>query len=193
MTNEQPTDPRLEPFKELNKKKVPWEERMKVVHRQFPSTASLDWKRAFDADVNLLGRIIGDVLKADMAEPGRPGKRAAVDRRAAEARLRQMLGAEYSIEPFSLAFKTLVNGRSIRSVAAKTGLDRNAVYRLLEGKMSPDAYEMETIAKAYHKQPEYFVEYRIAYVTAVVAHRLAENPEAAFGIFRKVKGLVKGA
>jgi transcriptional regulator with XRE-family HTH domain len=176
----------LTEFKSPDGKKIVWAERLKIIHKQFPSVGGLDWRKSFSADPTLAGRIIGDIIKADLAEPGRPGKRAAVDRHLAEQRLRELLGEDYTMSPFNEAFKVLTKGKSIRAVAAKTGIDRNQVYRLLEGKATPDAWAMEQIAKAFNKQPGYFLEYRVAYVTAFVTSQLLDSPESSVFFFRKL-------
>lgn len=179
---------RLEPFREANQTKTPWHERVEMVHKQFPSVARLDWYKVFREDPSVLGRLINDILKVDAAQPGKPGKRPAVVSGEGHNRLRQLAGEDFSSYAFTDAFKILCGERSIRSIAAKTGLDRNHVHRLLNGAI-PTAPVMEQIARAFKKEPGFFAEYRLAYLFAVMHHKLDSFPESTIGFYRKVKGL----
>jgi transcriptional regulator with XRE-family HTH domain len=179
---------RLEPFKEINEKKVPWDERIQLIKRQFPSVAALDWHKVFGEDPALMGRIINDIIKVDAAQPGKPGKRPAVDPETAQQRLRQMCGDDYTALPFKDAFKALTHDRSIRGIANKTHLDRNYVHRLLNGTATPTAEVMEQVAVAFNKDPSYFSEYRVAYLFAVLFYKLEQTPEASVAFYRKVRG-----
>lgn len=185
-----PGDERLEPFHEANKQKVPWDKRVEMIHKQFPSVARLDWMKVFREDPTVLGRLINDILKVDAAQPGKPGKRPAVVSGEGHNRLRQLAGDDFSSYPFTEAFKILCGERSIRAVAAKTGLDRNLVHRLMNG-ADPSVQTMEQIAKAFKKEPGYFAEYRLAYLFAVMFYKLEHIPETTVGFYRKVKGLAK--
>lgn len=188
-TQQQPTiKERLEPFKEVNEKKVPWDERFGLIKKQFPSVAALDWYKVFGEDSALMGRIINDIIKVDAAQPGKPGKRPAVDPETAQQRLRQMVGDDYTALPFQDAFKALSHDRSIRGIANKTKLDRNYVHRLLNGTATPSAEVMEQVAYAFGKDPSYFAEYRVAYLFAVLFYKLEQTPEASVAFYRKVRG-----
>lgn len=180
--------PQLDLFTQATQAKLPWADRVKLINATFPSTVRLDWKKLFDQDVGLLGDLVNDIIKADQAVPGRPGKRAAVDPKIAKARLRHMMGDDHSMDGFKVAFRDLTEGRSIRAVAAKTGLDRNMVFRLQRGDMEPDAYTMETIARAFGKEPGFFIEYRIGWIVGLLASRLEGHPEASVHLYRKLNG-----
>lgn len=173
----------------FHSKKMPWSERLKLINATFPTTVQLDWKKLFDADTGLLGDLVNDIIKADQAVPGRPGKRAAVEPAIAKKRLRVMMGEDYSHDPFPVAFRLLAGDRSIRNIASKVALDRNLVYRLLKGDMEADAYMMETISKAFGRDPSYFVEYRVAWIVGLLAMRLEGAPEASVHFYRKLKRL----
>lgn len=181
---------RLEPFKEINEKKVPWDQRIELIKKQFPSVAALDWRKVFGEDPALMGRIINDIIKVDAAQPGKPGKRPAVDPETAQQRLRQMCGEDYTALPFKDSFKALAANRSIRGIAHKTKLDRNYVHRLLNGQAIPTGDVMAQVARAFGKDPSYFAEYRVAYIFAVLFHKLEQTPEASVAFYRKMRGSV---
>lgn len=184
------SDERLSPFKELNQEKVPWDQRAKVIRQQFPSVQKLDWHRLFSEDPALMGRLINDILKIDIARPGKPGKRPAVEPGIADHRLRQIMGEDYATLPFPQALRALQGPRSARGLAKKVGLDRNYINRLLAGDTSPSASIMEQIAQAFHKDPAWFVEYRMGYIFAVLHHKMGAVPEASVTFYKKMRGLL---
>lgn len=165
--------------------KVPWEDRLALIHEEFPSTVRLEWEQAFQ-DIELFGRIIRDLLKTDLSEPGRSGPRPSLDRKAAEVRLRQMRGQDFTELPFPQALRVLANGRSHRHLASKVGLDRNMVQKLLAGKREPDIPIMEQVAKSFGKDPSYFLEYRVAYVLGALGAQMAKAPEMTVDLFYRL-------
>lgn len=180
------SEPNLSVFREVNEKgsqkgekKLAWDERVDLIERQFPSVEALDWRRAFDRDLDLFAWIMKDVLKVDAAEPGRSGPKPSVDYRSGVRRFRQLMGDDYSMRPFHEAFSILAGDRSLSSLAAKTGVSRSQVRRLLRGEIEPSATEMELIAKGFSKSPGYFLEYRRGVVLAAIHERLTAVPEAS--------------
>lgn len=169
------------------KKKTPWDKRVKIIEKEFPGTRSLDWKRAFDSDVSLMGRIIRDILKLDSVVPGRPGPRPQLDEETAQLRWRQLIGQDYSTLPFVDAFGLLMGERSIRHVASICGLDRNLIFRLKKGEVEPGSYELEAIAKAFKRDPSYFCEYRRLVIGKSVLSKLEAHPEGSIAIYRRLQ------
>lgn len=183
----------LSAFEDLNRQKQPWEKRMKVIRERFPSVQDLEYKKAFDEDLDLFARVLRDILKIDQASPGRPGPRPSLDQNQATRRMRQFLGQDYSILPFPEAFKILAGDRSIRQLVVKTGLSRNSIHRLLRGVLDPDAYVMEEVARAFNKSPAYFLEYRQMVITRALLQRMEYSPESTIGIYRKITRQEKDA
>ncbi len=176
----------LRAFDAANDRKLSWPERVQLIERQFPSTRHLNGKGLFDDDVETFGRLLRDILKADLSTPGKPGPRPPLDHEAAVARLRQFMGNDYSLYSFTEAFSTLTGGESYRAVAKRTGLNRNTVYRLQRGELHPDAYMLETIAESYSKHPSYFMEWRIGYVMSALMDRLSD-PETSIATYERIK------
>lgn len=172
-------------FKELSRK-TPWSERVKLISEQFPRAAQLDWHEAFN-DIELYGRIVRDILKLDQSTPGRSGPRPVLDRKLAEQRLKQLHRVDFSEEYFVEAFKNLSHGRSHRSLAAKIGMDRNMVQKLLAGTREPDIQMMEQIALAFKKEPSYFMEYRLAFVLGALEERMLLSPEITVDLYKKLR------
>ncbi len=184
------SDERLDPFKELNQTKVPWDQRAKIIRQQFPSVEKLNWNTLFSEDPSLMGRLINDILKIDVASPGKPGKRPAVDPAVADHRLRQILGEDFTTLVFKEALRSLQGSRSARGMAKKVGVDRNMMNRLLSGDVVPSAQMMEQVAKAFHKEPSFFVEYRMAYIFAVLHNKMDAVPEASVVFYKKMRGMI---
>jgi len=115
-------------------RKQQWAERAKEIMATFPSIELLNWDKVFELDPVIAGRIINDIIKIGGPSTGRPGKRASLTEQEASSRYRQIIGEDFSYSPFQDAFKDLCGKRSLSTVANLTGLDRNAVYRLIKGK-----------------------------------------------------------
>jgi DNA-binding phage protein len=161
--------PDLSEFTALNKtqrgKRTPWDKRVALIQERFPSVLTLDWRKAFDEDLDLFADIMRDVLKADAAEPGRSGPKPSVDLRDGVTRFRQLVHEDFSMLSFQESLEILMAGMSLTTAARKTGLSRAKLHRLLRGLEAPSPHEMEQIAKGL--------------VTAAMQERLMNNPEAS--------------
>lgn len=165
-----------------DKRKISWDERLELIKRVFPSCDNMDWKKAFDRDIDLAGRIVKDIIKADQATPGRPGPRPALDTARATPMVDRLLGRDpnerpYTVLPFDEAFTMLVGDHSLRQVSRKVGLAHVTVHRLIRGEIVPTGEMMERIAEAFGKRPSYFLEYRIGAIAASVMQKLVGSPE----------------
>lgn len=184
---------KISKFDQLNAEKktrsssVDWQKRYELAKDVFPSLTRLDWTKIWNQDPKILGDMVNDIVAASEASPRRPGKRAAVSAEKTRDNLVRLSGADYSLDEFVDTFRNLTIGKSVRSIAAKTGLDRNHVYRLQQGKATPDTYSMEVIAKAYGKGADYFLEYRLYYISNMILSHLENIPEAGVHFYRKLR------
>lgn len=165
-------------------KRVPMSIRIERTKEVFPTVVTLEWYQAFSEDIELFGRIIRDIIKAEQTQKGRSGPRPPIDRVEGMKRLRQYMGVDYSELPFIEAFRILTRGKSGRLVATEVGLDRNMVRRLMAGERQPDMWTLEQIAKTYGKKPSYFMEYRLAYIFGALETRM--SPELTVDLYRKL-------
>lgn len=177
----------LAEFERATRDKMAWDSRAKMIASQFGSVDKLHWRKAFASDIDLFARLVKDILKLDQAQPGRPGPRPALDYEEGVSRLRQYMGQDYALDPFPEALRVLGDGRSIRSLARKTGLSKNHIHRLLTGDISPDAYAMSTIAESFGKHPSYFLEWRTMWIASAIVDRLTSQPESSISMYRKLK------
>jgi transcriptional regulator with XRE-family HTH domain len=172
------------------------EERRRLIAEKFPSTQTLNWERAFSNNIELLGRILQDILKVDVAPTGRPGPRPSLDRTTAEPELERLLGKDpsahpYTILPFPEAFRLLVKGRSIRHLENKLGVSKSQLHRWLAGAVVPTSDQMERVAMVFEKHPSYFPEYRAARIAGIVGDQLANDPDASIRIYERISQAVK--
>lgn len=172
---------RLEIFDELNARdrKVPWRERYEVIQRQFPSVASLDWERVFKTDPTIMGNILNDIIKVEVAPKGRPGKRPALDKEQAREVLSRYRSEDYTLLPFSKAVNRLKDTASVRQFARKVSMSPTYAYKLMMGYKEPSIEDMQLVARAYGKEPSYFYEYRVAFVATLMAERMDYAPESS--------------
>ena len=170
------------------KGKMPWGERYELIKEHFPEAAAVDWKTVFQQDPSVMGKFLGDIFKADLAEPGRPGKRPSLEKSVAFDKYRKLGDNDYSFSPFPKALAALKGVKSLRHFSRNLDLPKSTVDRLLKGDKQPDIETIEQVAKALGKDPSYFVEYRIGYIVASVSHFLEWAPEASVVQYNKIKG-----
>lgn len=164
--------------------KVPWEVRAEQIYKRFPTVENFNWDRALEQDMDLFGRVVRDILKAELAVPGRPGPRPSLDSGDSTRRMQQLLGKDFSCLPFHEALAVLKGKRSLRSLAAKVHLNKDLLHKLLTQKVEPDGYCMRLCAEAFDKHPSYFLEWRILWITAAMVRRLEWSPETTIDLFR---------
>lgn len=172
-------------------REMSWDERYALIVKMFPSVVNLDWNKAFKTDPGLFGRVMNDILKADQAVPGRPGKRPALDMEEAKRKWREIIGddsVDFSMLPFHRAFQNLVSDKySIRHLARKCNLDKSMIHNLLRGDKDPTPEIMERVATGFKIHPSYFVEYRVAYVLGVLFYKLTSMPESSVVFYNKIR------
>jgi transcriptional regulator with XRE-family HTH domain len=176
----------------MSRRQRDWRATLDRIEREVPGASDVDWVALFKADPKILGDLVNDVIKINISEKGRPGKRSARSAQDIEDDLRKLTGEDYAVRAFPEALSEAMGGRSIRHVASQAHLDKMTVHRLLKGKGAPPtAEQMEWLAKAVKKEPSYFMEYRAAYVCSVIYQMMMESSEAAsiqYSRLRKVAG-----
>lgn len=166
--------------------KMSWSDRHDLIRETFPSVEKLDWHAIFRNDPAVMGRIVNDVLKILQAEPGRPGKRPALDSNKAQGQLARMRGEDYSMLPFREALEILKGERSIRSISSSVGMPKTTIHRFLDGTQEPTVGQLVQIAQGMRKHPSYFLEYRIAFVQKAIADAFRKSPESSVVQFEKL-------
>jgi len=166
-------------------RKQAWESNYSKIKQAFPSTGE-GWDSSVNLDLDAFASVLGDVIKAE-GKRSRPGKRPSLSRAAAEDEYIKISGGSYSEVEFTRAFRALTHGRSVRGIANKVDIGQTVIHRLLHGGQ-PTFEHMEKIAKAYKKDPSYFLEYRIAYSLMAIEKFLMDSPETATVWYLKMRG-----
>ena len=166
-------------------KKIPWEKKYERIVAQYPEVTDVHWSGLLRSDPDVFARLLGDVLKSG-GRGSKPGKRPQLDRREALARLAKVSDEDFTDVDFHTAFKALAGHLSIRGTAAKTGIGKSYVQRLLQGDATPPFETMEKIATAFNKNPAFFLEYRVAKIHVVLDEMLMSSPETATGWYLKI-------
>jgi hypothetical protein len=167
------------------KKRVPWEERLRLIEQEFPGVLKLDFNVVL-RDNDVFARILKDILKVDQMEPGRAGPRPNLDYDRGMQTWREMIGQDFSDQPFHLAVQTLSRDDSFTIIARKTLISRSRVYKLWRGWIPPSVDDLRTVASAYGKKPAYFAEYRTEYILATIAARLSRETEMTIPLYLKL-------
>lgn len=167
------------------KKRVPWEERLKMIDEEFPAVQTTEWNVIL-RDPDVLARVLKDILKVDQIEPGRAGPRPNLDVERGMRTWKEMTVGDYAERPFPEAFRILTRDNSVRTIARKTNISKSRVVRLLQGTDSPTVDDLRSIAAAYQKKAAYFVEYRAEFIIAAIATRLTDEHEMTVALYKKL-------
>jgi len=169
-------------------KRTPWVERARTIKDKYPTSATLDWYEIFTDDPAILGNLINDILKLDQSRAGKPGKRPSLAEASTAEKMKKIQETDYTEHEFLQAFKNLCGERSVRAIAAKTGLDKSYVHRLMSGTAIPNSETMSGIAVSFGKHPSYFLEHRINYILGVIEGKLIDSPESSVVFYNKISG-----
>lgn len=157
----------------------------------YPGVKAIDWQTLFAGDLDMVGRIIGDILKLRKAEenPHRRGRRT-VPQVATEEIWEMFEG--FTSDPFDEALTRLMRGKTVRQVALRLNMSHMTLYRLQTGKAKPSMQVMEEIAAAFNKPPHYFLEYRAMFLAKYLEGQLIAYPRLSIEIFKSIiQGSVK--
>jgi transcriptional regulator with XRE-family HTH domain len=187
----------------LRRRKEPWDRQVKRIEAQFPSVRpDFDWYEALESP-ELLGKFLHDLANIGWEKPVRRGQRARLARDEGLVRIAALFeggaslsglhaesAGEASMESFVDAFTELVaeRGHSLSRIAELTGISRSEIHRLQRGERAPTGYDMECIARAYGKEPTFFVEYRVGLLTMALLERLQAAPELTVHALRQLEG-----
>ena len=163
---------------------VDWDQRIAAAARAYPSLLAADFAGHL-AHPGLLGDILRDLLRL-RATDGTGRNRETPDLEQGLPMLQELLGNAYSTDPFPVALEVCTKGASIRSIVARTGLSRYRVHDLVRGRIQPEAFDLEAIAAAYHRPPEWFAAYRSIVLLRLVRDKLERNPERSAVIVRQL-------
>lgn len=165
--------------------RIPWDTILEDVHRRYPSTADDAWADSL-RDYEMLGNLVGGLLRVESKQQDRRGQRPVLTD-ADRPRLRLLVGDDYSTLPFPQAFASIAGSLSRTQLARKTGLPRTHVHRLLSGEIMATATDMEAVAKAFHKPPTFFADYRRAVIVWVVDKHLEGAPESTVTLIKQLE------
>ncbi|RTK94019.1 XRE family transcriptional regulator [Candidatus Saccharibacteria bacterium] len=144
-----------------------WDKKLKYIRGKYPDVNSIDWASIIAGEPGILRAIAGNVAGSNYNK-----KHGISD-------ATQLLGTEFSELNFVDALNILWGDRSISDMVAKTNISHNKIYNMKRGLREPTFKDMEAIAKAFGKDPAFFLEYRIAKILASIDRYLTSSPETA--------------
>lgn len=180
-----------DPTKAIVTKRPSWEERLRHVQRQYPSTERGTWASALE-DYALMGNLVRMLIQVGAETPttiGVPGPRPMPAIKEGMDQLRALMGMHYTCMPFNVALRFLVLDRqwTLSTLAERSGVSRSQLHRLMAGAVKPSGGEIEAVARALGKPPEWFAEYRVAAVCALFSDWLTAAPDASAAILRQIR------
>lgn len=166
-----------------------WGDTVTRLYAEIPEARDVDLGKVFKEDPKILGNLINDVIKVNISEKGRPGKRSASSEHDIADDLRKLNNEDFSNSDFCSAMRFAMRNKSLRQVARESGLDKMVVRRLLNGEGEPPTVaHMEALAHAFRKHPSYFKEYRAAFVCGSVYQMLINDGDSSVILYNKLKG-----
>lgn len=168
-----------------HKSEEEWTVALERAVESYPGIKDIEWEALFTNDLDMVGRIIGDILKLQKAEenPHRRGRRTVpqipVDK------IWEMFEG-FTTDPFPVALEKLCEGQTTRQVALRLNMSHMTLHRLKKGQVAPTVQVMEEIAAVFHKPPHYFLEYRAMYLANALQEKLINDPSLGVAIFKKL-------
>lgn len=154
-----------------------------------------EWTGFFGTGPGLraMGRILYDVYDELMSKEEREKGVRRIGRRPARSAvsLSELMAVvkpeEFSNEPFPVALKRLLRGRSQRVFARKVPIDQSYLSRLIAGERPPDLELLENIATAASVPPWHFPEWRAMYLGQLITEVLVESPHLGITAIKGVR------
>lgn len=165
-----------------------WQKKIAEIQSTVPGTSQIDWGSLFKADPKILGDLVNDIIKVEVSQKGRPGKRSAKSADLIERDLLKLTNEDFAFLAFPKAMEVAMGDKSVRDVAKSSYLSKSTVHRLLRGDGAPVTSEqIEAIAPAVGKDPSYFLEYRAMYVCSAIYEMLIASPESSQVFYNKTR------
>lgn len=110
-----------------------------------------------------------------------------------------LVAPRFTNEPFGVAVKELLAGRSVRWLANEVHIHNAPLVRLLNGERDVVSVRdpkgsmarIEAIARALQVHPSYFAEWRRLWVMTLLDYAFEEHPHLSIGVYRKFAGYQK--
>jgi transcriptional regulator with XRE-family HTH domain len=157
-----------------------WDKKIHRLREEFPEIRNINWSEILNSEPEVFRSLAGDVAKSSA-----PKKEKASNSTGAQG-LAQLTNVDYSELGFLDALDVLWGDRSISDMVFKTGISRQLIYNMKRGLREPTFEEMEQIARAFGKDPSFFLEYRIGKALAAIDVFLQRSPETATAWYLKV-------
>lgn len=152
-----------------------WNEKLGEIKDEFPHTAKIDWGKIFAEEPDIFRSLVGGLTKSTSKNISSPIQK-----------LHKISGEDYAEVDFTTAFNFLWGENTIATMVKKTGLSTAIVYALKQGNRQPSIHEMEVIAKAFGRNPSYFLEYRMCKIFASIEAYIRESPEPSVVWYTKI-------
>lgn len=144
-----------------------------------------DWWRDYLLEhPDVMNRMLGDLYQVATNSKERPSTLED---------LWDAVAPKFSNESFGDSVRTLLNGRSIRSLAVQVGLSHAQLVRHLTGEAPivrvhdpvTSMRRIEQIARALRVHPSYFLDWRRLWILAAIDGAMSERPNLSIGIYQK--------
>lgn len=163
-----------------------WPARFQRISTSYPTVTDPRFDQHL-SQPGFMGLILRDILRLHVPSTHGGPIRTTPDVEVGVLALREILGGAYNCDEFPKAINILTRGHSNTQIARKSGLSKSSIQRLRSGAVAPSPQEMERIARAYDREPEWFAAYRAHLLASLVAAEAHRNPERSAITVRKIK------
>lgn len=154
-----------------------------------------EWLRFFDspAGVEAMGRLLYDIYDEVKAQEEREagvhkmGRRPARPAVGIDELFSVVMPQSFANDPFPVALRKLMNGRSQRAFAAKVPCSQPHLNKLLTGERVPDLVMLERIAVAAKVDPWFFPEWRAMFVGQLITNVLLAKPNLSIAAVQNAR------
>jgi DNA-binding Xre family transcriptional regulator len=155
---------------------------------------SKEWVEHYSQHPDILTKMLGDLYRVYKSEEEKRNGTAnpAGGRRKAHINgnldeLWSIITPKFATVPLEQAVKEARGAISERALAAKVGIERRTLARMLKGEARVERSDLERLAKALHVHPAYFMEWRLMVVQDLVAQVFAATPNASVTMLRALR------
>lgn len=164
---------------------IDWDAAVASATERYPVLAHADFD-VYLSHPGLLGEILRDLLRHEHAD-GVSRNRVTPEVEDGLAQLQMFMGDGYSTDPFPKALAVCTRNASERAIAHRTGISKSQMHRLAAGTVQPTLFELEAIAKAWKRPPEWFAAYRAIVLVQMVQAELERHPERSAALIRRIR------
>lgn len=156
-----------------------------------------EWRKYWADNPDSFLQVLGDIYRIYKSEQSKRNgtanpqggrRKTTIDGNMSE--LWGLVTPTFSMDPFPQAFAAVQGDRSLRQLAAESGVPAPSIHRFLgrdpKRRMTPNRYDLERLSKALDVHPAYFREWREFVIAEHLASVLATRPNLSISLLKAI-------